>query len=54
MLSHSFDKQFIRDYLQSNGLSGKQNVSLPKEVVAETEKKYIQVYELLVGKFEAK
>ncbi|KKP04487.1 phosphoribosylaminoimidazole-succinocarboxamide synthase [Trichoderma harzianum] len=41
----SYDKQFVRDYLTSNGLKGKPNVELPETVVQETAKKYRDVFE---------
>ncbi|KAJ3487380.1 hypothetical protein NLG97_g6427 [Lecanicillium saksenae] len=46
----SYDKQYIRDYLTANGLKGKPNVVLPDNVVAETTKKYREVFEKLTGK----
>jgi phosphoribosylaminoimidazole-succinocarboxamide synthase len=36
----SFDKQYLRDWLISSGVRGKDGVTLPVEVVAETRKKY--------------
>lgn len=46
----SFDKQFVRDYLTSNGLKGKEGVELPEDVINETAKKYREVFEKLTGK----
>ncbi|KAL7954618.1 SAICAR synthase-like protein [Trichoderma compactum] len=46
----SYDKQFVRDYLTSNGLKGKPNVELPEAVVQETAQKYKDVFERLTGK----
>ncbi|KAL5090419.1 hypothetical protein Trisim1_004320 [Trichoderma cf. simile WF8] len=45
----SYDKQFVRDYLTSNGLKGKPNVELPETVVQETAQKYKDVFERLTG-----
>ncbi|KAH6896741.1 phosphoribosylaminoimidazole-succinocarboxamide synthase [Thelonectria olida] len=45
----SFDKQYLRDYLTSNGLKGKAGVVLPDNVVAETTKKYREVFQKLTG-----
>jgi len=46
----SFDKQYVRDYLTSNGLKGKQDVGLPDDVVEATRSKYKEVYEKLTGR----
>ncbi|KXS97252.1 hypothetical protein AC578_18 [Pseudocercospora eumusae] len=46
----SYDKQYLRDWLTSSGLKGKQGVSMPPEVVDETAKKYREAYEKLTGK----
>ncbi|GFP53829.1 phosphoribosylaminoimidazole-succinocarboxamide synthase [Trichoderma asperellum] len=46
----SYDKQFVRDYLTSNGLKGKPDVELPEAVVKETAAKYQDVFEKLTGK----
>ncbi|CZT06389.1 probable phosphoribosylaminoimidazole-succinocarboxamide synthase [Rhynchosporium agropyri] len=46
----SYDKQYLRDYLTSNGLKGKQGVSMPEDVVAKTAEKYREAYEILTGK----
>ncbi len=51
----SFDKQFVRNYLESIHFdkSGP-GVELPEDITAKTSDKYIQAYELLTGKkFEA-
>lgn len=45
----SFDKQYVRDYLTSEGLKGKSNVTLPEAVVNETAKKYRDVFQKLTG-----
>lgn len=44
----SFDKQFLRNWLVSNGLKAKEDVTVPAEIVDETAKKYQEVYEKLV------
>jgi phosphoribosylaminoimidazole-succinocarboxamide synthase len=47
----SFDKQFVRDYLTSTGWDKNSDPPhLPKEVIAETQKKYQDAYEKLTGK----
>ena len=46
----SFDKQYLRDWLTSNGLKGKEDVEMPKEVVKNTSSKYIEAFEILTGK----
>ena len=46
----SFDKQYLRDWLTSNGLAGKDNVDIPDQVVKETQRKYQEVFEILTGK----
>jgi phosphoribosylaminoimidazole-succinocarboxamide synthase len=50
----SFDKQFVRDYLESIGWNKQPpGPELPAEVVARTRSKYIEAYERLTGsKFE--
>lgn len=46
----SLDKQFIRDYLTSIGWNKEPPPpSLPKEVIEETSKRYLQIYEILTG-----
>ena len=51
----SFDKQFVRNYLESiNFDKSGPGVVLPEDIAAKTSDKYIQAYELLTGKkFEA-
>ncbi len=46
----SFDKQYLRDWLSATGW-GKTPPppALPAEVIAETQKKYLEAYELLTG-----
>ncbi|KAA8914850.1 hypothetical protein FN846DRAFT_241387 [Sphaerosporella brunnea] len=46
----SYDKQFLRDWLTSNGFKGKDGVEMPKEIAEKTAAKYIEAYELLTGK----
>ena len=46
----SYDKQYLRDWLVSSGLKGKEGTEMPAEVVAETSKKYQEAYEMLTGK----
>ncbi len=46
----SFDKQFVRDYLISTGWDKNSTPPhLPKEVITETEKKYLEAYEKITG-----
>jgi phosphoribosylaminoimidazole-succinocarboxamide synthase len=47
----SFDKQFVRDYLESIRWNKQAPApSLPEEVVRGTQKKYLEAYERLTGK----
>jgi phosphoribosylaminoimidazole-succinocarboxamide synthase len=47
----SFDKQFVRDWLESSGWDKKAPApSLPADVIAGTSEKYIQAYELITGR----
>jgi phosphoribosylaminoimidazole-succinocarboxamide synthase len=47
----SFDKQFVRDYLNSTGWDHTSAPPhLPKEIVNETSKKYQEAYEKITGK----
>ena len=46
----SFDKQFLRDWLTSNGLKGKEGVEIPADVVERTAAKYQEACEKLTGK----
>jgi phosphoribosylaminoimidazole-succinocarboxamide synthase len=52
----SFDKQFVRNYLESiNFNKSGPGVTLPEDIVNKTSAKYIEAYEKLTGKkFEAK
>ncbi|KAF9699100.1 hypothetical protein EKO04_002787 [Ascochyta lentis] len=45
----SFDKQFLRDWLTSNGLKGKDGVKVPEDVVKQTAAKYREAYEKITG-----
>lgn len=46
----SYDKQYLRDWLTSSGLKGKDGVAMPAEVVQETASKYREAFEKLTGK----
>jgi len=47
----SFDKQFVRNYLESiNFDKSGPGVELPEDIAIKTSNKYIQAYELLTGK----
>lgn len=46
----SLDKQYLRDWLTSNGLQGKNGVAMTEEVVEQTRKGYVEAYERLTGK----
>ena len=53
----SYDKQFVRDYLLSKGIQKKNNISiddnilhLPKDIIDNTRKKYMQAYTKITGK----
>ncbi len=47
----SFDKQFVRNYLESiNFDKSGSGVELPEDIVAKTSQKYIEAYERLTGK----
>jgi len=47
----SFDKQFVRNYLESiNFDKSGPGVELPEDIAVKTSDKYIQAYELLTGK----
>ncbi|KAJ9132553.1 Phosphoribosylaminoimidazole-succinocarboxamide synthase [Pleurostoma richardsiae] len=46
----SYDKQFLRNWLTSHGLKGKDGVSMPEDVVAQTRAKYLEVFEKLTGR----
>lgn len=43
-------QQYLRDWLTSNGLKGKDGVEMPEDVVKETASKYQEAFEKLTGK----
>ena len=45
----SFDKQYLRDWLISNNLRDKEGVALPEEIISETQAKYEEVKERIMG-----
>lgn len=45
----SYDKQFLRDWLNEKGLQGVNGVSMPDEVVIETGNKYKEAFKKLTG-----
>nr|P50124.1 RecName: Full=Phosphoribosylaminoimidazole-succinocarboxamide synthase; AltName: Full=SAICAR synthetase [Cyberlindnera jadinii]BAA04175.1 phosphoribosylaminoimidazolesuccinocarboxamide synthetase [Cyberlindnera jadinii]prf//2006225A phosphoribosylaminoimidazolesuccinocarboxamide synthetase [Cyberlindnera jadinii] len=46
----SYDKQFLRDWLTSNGLAGKEGVSMTEDIATRSRVKYVEAYEALTGK----
>lgn len=46
----SFDKQFVRDWLDANWDRSGNPPRLPQDVIEDTSDKYIQAYELITGK----
>lgn len=46
----SYDKQFLRDWLTSNGLNGKDGVTIPEDIAKQTSAKYVEAFESLTGK----
>ena len=47
----SFDKQYVRDYLDAINWDRNPPVpELPDDVIAKTEAKYIEAYELMTGR----
>ena len=47
----SFDKQYVRDYLSStNWDKNSPPPRLPKDIITETQQKYIDAYEKITGK----
>ncbi len=47
----SFDKQFVRDWLESSGWDKQPPApALPADIIEATSKKYIQAYELITGR----
>lgn len=45
----SYDKQFLRDWLTSNKLNGKDGVAMDEDIAVRTKDKYIEAYEALTG-----
>lgn len=45
----SYDKQFLRDWLTSNGVAGKDGVAMPEDIATKTKEKYVEAYECLTG-----
>lgn len=45
----SFDKQYLRDWLTSQGLKGKEGVKMTEDVQAQTSAKYLEAFQLLTG-----
>lgn len=45
----SLDKQFLRDWLTEQGLKGKEDVTVPEEVVRGTVRAYREAYGMLTG-----
>lgn len=45
----SYDKQYLRDWLTSSGLKGKDDVAMSDEVVAETASKYREAFTKITG-----
>ena len=43
------DKQPLRDWLTTNGLKGKQDVTLPDDIVATTAQIYRDAYRAITG-----
>jgi phosphoribosylaminoimidazole-succinocarboxamide synthase len=44
----SFDKQYVRDWLTTNGFAG-QAAALPDEIVTQTRNRYVEAYERITG-----
>ncbi|RAO73126.1 uncharacterized protein BHQ10_009138 [Talaromyces amestolkiae] len=45
----SFDKQYLRDWLTSQGLKGKEGVKMTEEVALKTAEKYREAWEIITG-----
>uniref|UniRef100_A0A6A7GBV3 phosphoribosylaminoimidazolesuccinocarboxamide synthase n=1 Tax=Hirondellea gigas TaxID=1518452 RepID=A0A6A7GBV3_9CRUS len=45
----SYDKQYVRDYLESIKFDKKTAVAIPDDVVRNTMKKYVEIYKILTG-----
>jgi phosphoribosylaminoimidazole-succinocarboxamide synthase len=51
MSQPSFDKQFVRDWLEASGWNKTPPApKLPADIVAKTSEKYVQAYELITGR----
>ncbi|PQE15204.1 phosphoribosylaminoimidazole-succinocarboxamide synthase protein [Rutstroemia sp. NJR-2017a WRK4] len=46
----SYDKQFLRDWLTSEGLKSKEGVAMPEDIVSQTAHKYREAFEKLTGR----
>lgn len=46
----SYDKQFLRDWLTSNKLNGKDGVAMDALIAVRTKEKYVEAFEALTGK----
>lgn len=47
---YSFDKQYLRNYLDSIGFDRGAGITLPEDVIVNTMAKYQEAYKLLTGK----
>lgn len=45
----SLDKQYLRDWLTSNGQKGKEGVAMPEDVATRTRAGYLEAYERITG-----
>lgn len=45
--AEQIDKEFVRQWLIANKVNGKYPVSLPEEIVRETTRRYLEIYELI-------
>lgn len=46
----SYDKQFLRNWLTTEGLKGKQGVAMPEDIKSQTAEKYREAFEKLTGR----
>ena len=46
----SLDKQYLRDWLVSSGLKGKEDVEIPQDVVQKTAKRYQTAFKMICGR----
>jgi len=49
-LQDSFDKQFLRDWLNENGYANSAPPNLPENIIKITKEKYLDAYRILTGK----